>query len=141
MNSPRKHTSSIRQRLANSGDKIRRARLPKRMRLAFKIADGIDALDWDNKDLADKLGKYSSVISRWLKGNHNFTVDTLSDIEEILGIKLLALDDYTEDKGIVGTFKCTLEFKLKGKEEEDMISAISDAGGMQVSSTEFEFSK
>lgn len=93
MNNPRKHTSKIRQQLESSGDKVRRARLPKRMRVAMKISDAIDALDWDNKDLADKLGKYQSQITKWLKGDHNFTIDTLSDIEEILGIRLLSLDE------------------------------------------------
>jgi ribosome-binding protein aMBF1 (putative translation factor) len=95
MSSMRKHTSKIRQQLDSSGDKVRKARLPKKMRIAFKIADAIDALDWGNKDLAEKLGKYQSEISRWLKGDHNFTIDTLSDIEEILGIQLLDLEKNT----------------------------------------------
>jgi ribosome-binding protein aMBF1 (putative translation factor) len=120
MISPRQHSSEIRKRLEKSGDPIRRARLPKRLRIAMKIADGIDALDWGNKDLADKLGKYSSQISTWLKGDHNFTIDTLSDIEEILGIRLLALDE--EDAQNSGT---VLEAKVKDSSVAIVVSMNS----------------
>lgn len=92
-NSPRQHTSAIRQQLESSADKLKDARLTKKMRIAFKIADGIDAINMKNKDLAAKLDKYESQITNWLKGDHNFTIDTLSDIEEILGIQLLDLGD------------------------------------------------
>ena len=41
------------------------------------------------KELAEKLGKRPSEISKWLTGNHNFTHDTLFDIQTILNIRLL----------------------------------------------------
>ena len=93
MNSPRKHTSKTIQRINSSGDKVRRARLSKKMRIAAKISNTLETLSWNDKDLASRLDKYSSEISKWLKGDHNFTIDTLSDIEEILNIKLLDLED------------------------------------------------
>lgn len=43
-------------------------------------------------ELADKLGKSPSEISRWLSGTHNFTLDTLFDIEDKLGVKLINID-------------------------------------------------
>lgn len=89
MSSPRKHISRVRERRKQSGDAVRRARLPKRMMLATKIADALEARGWKDKDLAERLEKYSSEISKWMKGDHNFTIDTLSDIEEILQIRLL----------------------------------------------------
>jgi transcriptional regulator with XRE-family HTH domain len=35
------------------------------------------------------MGKSPTVISEWLSGERNFTVDTLTDIEEVLGVQLL----------------------------------------------------
>lgn len=140
MSSPRKHTSKIRQELETSGDSVRRARLPKRMRIAFKIADAIDALDWDKKDLAEKLGKYQSQITNWLKGDHNFTVDTLSDIEEILGIKIFDLED-NEPKP-VAELRVKLEVKAEDLKKAETVqhsrlldSYISVSGGLQAEAT------
>ncbi len=35
------------------------------------------------------MGKKSSEISRWLSGTHNFTTETLWEIERVLNIQLL----------------------------------------------------
>lgn len=99
MNNQDDYKSDILDQLDESGNPIRRARLPKRMQLAYKIANALDAMDWNNKELTKKLGKkYQSQITKWLKGDHNFTVNTLSDIEEILGIKLLAVSDTADEE-------------------------------------------
>ncbi len=36
------------------------------------------------KDLALLLGKKEAEISKWMRGTHNFTIDTLVSIEEAL---------------------------------------------------------
>lgn len=60
-----------------------------RMLLAAKIKDGMNAKGRRKKQLAEALEQNPSVITKWLSGTHNFTSDTLSDIEEVLGISLL----------------------------------------------------
>jgi ribosome-binding protein aMBF1 (putative translation factor) len=67
-----------------------------RMLLAAKIKDGMNAKGWRNKQLAEALEQNPSVITKWLSGTHNFTSDTLSDIEDVLGVKLLAVDEKKE---------------------------------------------
>ncbi len=69
-----------------------------RMLLAAKIKDGMNAKGWRNKQLAEALEQNPSVITKWLSGTHNFTSDTLSDIEDALGIKLLAVDEKKESQ-------------------------------------------
>jgi ribosome-binding protein aMBF1 (putative translation factor) len=64
-------------------------RTDNRMLLAAKIKDGMNAKGWRNKQLAEALEQNPSVITKWLSGTHNFTSDTLSDIEEVLSISLL----------------------------------------------------
>lgn len=57
--------------------------------LSFKIAERIDALlkskGMTQKELAAKMGKRESEISKWLTGRHNFTTKTLASISLALG--------------------------------------------------------
>jgi len=64
-------------------------RIEQQMLLAAKIADAIDAKGWSPKEFAERLDKYPSEVAKWLSGTHNFTADTLFDIQEELGIKLI----------------------------------------------------
>ena len=63
------------------------------MALSFRIVDRIhDILEEQGlkqKDLAEKLGKSESEISKWMRGTHNFTIDTLASIEVVLGAPVL----------------------------------------------------
>jgi transcriptional regulator with XRE-family HTH domain len=68
-------------------------RTEKRMLLAARIYDAIKAKGWKRKDFAEALGKTPSEITKWLSGTHNFTSDTLFDIERVLSIKLVKLDN------------------------------------------------
>ena len=68
-------------------------RTNKRMLLAARIDDGIKAKGWKKKDFATAMSKTPSEISKWLSGTHNFTSDTLFDIERVLQIKLLQTEE------------------------------------------------
>jgi len=56
--------------------------------LSFRIVDRIhDVLQekgLKQKDLALRLGKSEAEISKWMRGTHNFTIDTLVSIEDAL---------------------------------------------------------
>ena len=68
-------------------------RTDNRMLLAARIADAMKEKGISQIVLAKKLGKHHSVITKWLSGTQNFTIDTLSDIESVLDIKLFQLVD------------------------------------------------
>ena len=63
--------------------------------LSFKIVDRIPeilkAKGLKQKDLALRLGKNESEISRWMRGTHHFTIDTLIAIENALGEPIIAV--------------------------------------------------
>ncbi len=61
----------------------------RRMMLAAKIIDSIEAKGWNNLRFAHEMDKHQSEISKWLSGTHNFTVETLVSIELKLGIQLI----------------------------------------------------
>jgi transcriptional regulator with XRE-family HTH domain len=54
------------------------------MLLAARIDDARKAKGWSQHEFAEQMGKNPSEISKWLSGTHNFTSDTLWDIEEKL---------------------------------------------------------
>ena len=70
----------------------------KRMSLAARIGDGIIAKGWKKSDFAKAMKKQPSEISKWLSGTHNFTADTLFDIEVVLNIKLVSVDDMPKEQ-------------------------------------------
>ena len=64
-----------------------------RVDLSFQIVDRIyeilQAKGLRQKDLAQRLGKKEAEISKWMRGTHNFTIDTLVSIEHALGELIL----------------------------------------------------
>ena len=65
------------------------ARTRKRMMLAVKIEEAMKRRGLNQAQFAKMMGKSQTVISEWLSGERNFTTDTLTDIEGVLGIQLL----------------------------------------------------
>lgn len=61
--------------------------------LSFQIVDRIHEILTEKglkqKDLAAMLGKKEAEISKWMRGTHNFTIETLSSIENALGEPIL----------------------------------------------------
>ena len=65
------------------------ARTNRKIRIASIIADALTVKGIAKKQFAKKVGRKPSEITKWLSGTHNFTLDTLTDIEQVLNIKLI----------------------------------------------------
>jgi transcriptional regulator with XRE-family HTH domain len=63
--------------------------ISKRMKLAAQIDDVLMSRGLTNREFAFMMGKKPSEITRWLSGTHNFTTETLWEIERVLQIQLL----------------------------------------------------
>lgn len=61
--------------------------------LSFGIAERMDAIlrekNISQRELARRLGKRESEVSRWMTGRHNFTTSTIAKIEQALGSPLV----------------------------------------------------
>ena len=83
-----KRNSIIESRRTKVSAEIRR-----RVDLSFLIVDRIHSILQERglkqKDLAMMLGKQESEISKWMRGTHNFTIETISSIEHVLGQAIL----------------------------------------------------
>lgn len=96
MNKPKRaeeHTSRELESLLGEITPQEQTRNDQRMMLAVKIDDARKAKGWSQVEFAKAMGQQPSVISKWLSGTNNFTTDTLWDIEEKLGIELIALKE------------------------------------------------
>lgn len=54
-----------------------------------RIHDVLEQKGLKQKDLAERLGKSEAEISKWMRGTHNFTIDTLVSIEAALGATII----------------------------------------------------
>lgn len=58
-------------------------------RLSFQISNRLDALMTERglskKQFAEAIGKRPSEITRWLSGEHNFTISTLAMLSSFFG--------------------------------------------------------
>lgn len=83
--------------MVNRYIEVRRAKVSpeirRRVDLSFMIVDRIHSVlaerGLKQKDLANMLGKSESEISKWMRGTHNFTIETISSIENALGVSIL----------------------------------------------------
>ena len=57
--------------------------------IATKISRRLCELKMSQKDFAEKIGKSAPEVSDILSGDRNLTIDTMTDIEQILNIHLL----------------------------------------------------
>lgn len=65
------------------------AKTQNRMSVAVKIGYILRQKKITQKSFAKMMHKTESEISNWLSGDRNFTIDTLTDISEMLGTNLL----------------------------------------------------
>lgn len=84
----RKATGMLAEMIAGV-DRMNLVKTRNKMLLAAKIADAIKSKGLSQKTVAMQMGKTDSEISEWVSGDRNFTVDTLAEIEEYLGIHLI----------------------------------------------------
>lgn len=79
--------------LLKSTSKVESEKIRNKMLLAAKIEDRMNAMGIKKSKFAELLGKQPSVITKWFSGTHNFTVDTLWDIEKILNMKIVNFEE------------------------------------------------
>ena len=61
------------------------------MQTAVNLDESIKAKGWKRTQLAEALQVDRSLITKWLSGTHNFTIDTLVQLSVILEVELAQL--------------------------------------------------
>ena len=63
------------------------------------------------KELAKRLGKRESEISKWLSGGHNITLKTISKLEDVLNEEIIITKDKSMKTLDLGSLRVILENK------------------------------
>jgi DNA-binding Xre family transcriptional regulator len=79
--------------------------------VTIRIQELLDKKGWSQRDLAQKLGKTPAEINKWLRGDHNFTLQTLCKIEVELGQDILEIYCESRKSTQKTTFKGVVAFK------------------------------
>lgn len=93
MRKARKYSSTVVQNVLDSIDKGEYARIESRMTISAMIANRIKELGISKIQFSVLMDVQPSIITRWLSGTHNFTIDTISDIQSKLDIVILSTSD------------------------------------------------
>ncbi|MEC4054125.1 helix-turn-helix transcriptional regulator [Myroides odoratimimus] len=67
-------------------------------KIALHILNQLSVLGWKQKDLAEKMAVTPQQVSKWVKGNENFTIDTLIKLSEVLGFNLFEIPSFERNK-------------------------------------------
>jgi transcriptional regulator with XRE-family HTH domain len=89
MNKARKIRLDFLNEIRNETSPQMSEQISKRMKLAAQIDNVLISRGLTNHEFAFMMGKKPSEITRWLSGTHNFTTETLWEIERVLKIQLL----------------------------------------------------
>ena len=110
----------------------------KRMFVASTIDNGIKAKGWRKTDLAKALKKRPSEITKWLSGTHNFNLDTLMDIEQVLGIRLINVELPVRPKSVFYQVEASEKASSINYPESNSFSPLSclfDSGRIETYTT------
>jgi len=84
---------SIIGELLNRISSLEREQTKAKMLIAVKISEAMQKKGWKHNDLLAAMDKSNpSLVTKWLSGTHNFTLDTLIELELALGIRLLNVE-------------------------------------------------
>lgn len=69
--------------------------LEKKLEISYSISDKLynemQKQGITQRELANRMNKRPSEISKWLRGTHNFTINTLVDISFAIGVDLIKI--------------------------------------------------
>ena len=87
-----------------------KAWLKKSQAIALKILRHIRANGISQKDLAERLNVSPQQVNKWIKGSENFTLETISRIEDAMDIRLISLSATPKNNENVIAFKKEMPF-------------------------------
>ena len=85
--------------------KANKAWLRKSAAIALRILDALDELNWKKAKLALEMGVSPQQVSKYVKGEENFKLETLCNLEKVLGIELVTILQKEEEVVQKATWK------------------------------------
>ncbi len=64
-----------------------------KMQISARIEELMEQKGWNKSELAEKVGKHPSEITKWMSGTQNFTMEVLTEIAFTLGVDVSVFFD------------------------------------------------
>lgn len=113
--------SSLINEILNKTDPMQSKRVQLRMHIAATIIEAMKAQKVTKMQLAKKCQKSPTLITKWLSGTQNFTLDSLSDLEFVLGIQLIAINPQNNDTKVL-----TIKSSYSNKNKEVALDLVAE---------------
>lgn len=100
--------------------------------IAISILDVLKKANINQTEFAKKVRKDSSVISKWLNGQHNFTLKTIVDIENALGQKIVFTSNKINQLKTIEKQIVILKFDTIDKNEFSKLKRVENSTNKKV---------
>ena len=74
--------------------------------IAFSILEALDELGWNKARLAKEMGVSPQQVSKYVRGEENFKLETICKLEKVLGVELIRVVHVEEE--VVGKSEMSL---------------------------------
>jgi len=71
-------------------------------KIALKVLSTLKEQSLSQKDLAERMQVSPQIINRWVKGQENFTLETIGKLENALGIQIFTIVEITTTSNLPG---------------------------------------
>jgi len=71
-------------------------------KIALKVLATLKEQGLSQKDLAERMQVSPQIINRWVKGQENFTLETIGKIEKALGIQIFTIVETATTSNLPG---------------------------------------
>ncbi|KPQ18998.1 MAG: putative transcription factor [Algoriphagus marincola HL-49] len=68
--------------------------------IALRILDALEDLGWNKARLAEEMGVSPQQVSKYVKGEENFKLETICNLEKALGVDLITILQADEEVSI-----------------------------------------
>lgn len=92
--------------------------------IAFEILERLDVLKWSQVRLAKEMGVSPQQVNKWVKGNENFTLETLVNLSDVLGISLITIPEQKPLKWTAETKLPTAKMSYEVMESKHSINPV-----------------
>ncbi|EAY23883.1 helix-turn-helix domain-containing protein [Microscilla marina] len=106
----------------------------KNLAITEQIFEILESKGWTQKDLAKKMGKHESEVSKWLSGLHNLTVKTITKLEVVLGEDII-LTPTEAQKQYQETKSTTVEVSRVIRSKRKMLDSVQPVYDWQKNSS------
>jgi len=79
--------------------------LRKSTEIALRILDALDDLGWNKARLAKELNVSPQQVSKYVRGDENFKIETLCKLEKVLGVEFVPVLQSDQEIVEKGTWK------------------------------------